>query len=191
MSSDGLDIVRVFLFRVDDGDRRKFIAKANDTSSGGGPRDLRVRPEERFWPFFKRMLSCRETVNRPRTGGTTEILVDDIVWIEGGIDQRRRLEIWPHQNKRPNECRMAKVSQWHADHLIKDDPAGGLSVLMLFQQEDGVIRLFFTTETVLKQGNWDPTVKSFSARWLQKTRGHQGPKSAFLDLKEKESYCGD
>ena len=190
MSSNALNIARLFLFRIDDGDRRKFIAKANDTDSGGGPRDLRIRPEDRFWPFFECMLSRRESKERPRTGGTTDILVDDIVINDGGAERTARLEIWPHQNNRPNECRMAKVYKWSADHLIKDDPAGGVSVLMIFQQENGLIRLFFTTETVLNTGKWDPAVKRFSSNWLQKTRQYRGPKSAFFDLKRQESYCG-
>ena len=190
MSSNRLNVVRVFLFRIDGGDRRKFIAEANDTSSGGGPRDLRVRPQDRFWPFFERMLSRRETVSRPRTHMVVEILIDQIVWAEGGEQKTSRLEIWPHQTKRPNELRMAKVDQWHAHHLIEDDPNGGLSVLMLFQQEDGVIRLFFTTETVLNLEDWDPTIKRFSRMWLKEAHRHRGAKAAFLDIEEKESFTG-
>lgn len=190
MSSSGTNIVRVFLFRIDDGDRRKFIAKANDTASGGGPRDLRIRPEDEFWPFFERLLSGRETVNRPRTGGTTEILVDEIRWKDGSGEERGRIEIWPQQSNRPNECRIAKVSRWQADHLIQNDPSGGHSVLMLFRQADGIIRLFFTTETVLRTGKWDPTVKAFANEWLDKTSVHPRPKSAFLDLMTKERYTG-
>lgn len=190
MSNDAFNVIRVFLFRIDDGDRRKFIAKANDTQSGGGPRDLRVRPEDKFWPFFERLLSERKTVKRPRQGGTTQILVGQIVWTDGSTENSGSLEIWPHQKKRPNECRIAKIYKWQTDHLIKDDPKGGISVLMLFQQQDGVIRLFFTTESVLKAGNWDPAVKSFAKAWIVEASKHNGQKSAFLDLKKKESYFG-
>ena len=190
MSSSGQNIVRVFLFRIDDGDRRKFIAKANDTDSGGGPRDLRVRPEDTIWPFFQRLVSGRETVNRPRTGGTTDILVGEIQWKDGGTERTARIEIWPHQNNRPNECRIAKVYQWGADHLIQTDSNGGQSVLMIFQQADGIVRLFFTTETVLRTGNWDTTVKSFAEEWLDNTSVYRGPKSAFLDLKNNERFTG-
>ncbi|MEQ8392311.1 MAG: hypothetical protein RIB30_15080 [Thalassospira sp.] len=192
MSSSGLNIVRVFLFRIDDGDRRKFKAKANDTDSGGGPRDLRIRPEYQFWPFFERLLPEREDVARPRTGGLAEILVGKVCWSDGSRERTGRVEIWPHQNQRLNECRIAKVSQWGVDHLIEDDPNGGLSVLMLFQQEDGVVRLFFTTETVLRTGNWDSTVKDFANKWLDKTSANsRSPKSAFLDLQNSEIYTGD
>lgn len=190
MSNSKLNIVRVFLFRIDGGDRRKFIAQANNTDSGGGPRDLRVRPEDKIWPFFERLLTGRKTVTRPRTGGTADILVGEILWKDGSSEERGRIEIWPHQDRRPNECRIAKVYQWGADHLIQTDPDGGQSVLMLFQQADGVVRLFFTTEAILRAGNWDPTVKSFASEWLDKTSVYRGPKSAFLDLISKERFTG-
>jgi hypothetical protein len=193
ISGSGLNIVRVFLFRIDNGDRRKFVAQANDTDSGGGPRDLRVRPEDKMWPFFERLLSGRERVNRPRNGGTVDILVGEILWKEmnGASEERATIEIWPFQPERPNECRIVKVNQWDAAHLIQTDPTGGQSVLMIFQQIDGDVRLFFTTETFLRTGKWDKVVQKFAIEWLDRTKTGRRPKSAFLDLNTNERYTGD
>lgn len=185
MADDSFNVVRVLLQNIEDGDRLKFVAKSNTSDTGGGARDLRFRPESEFLAFFQKMFSGRRVQRRSSKGVSSqiEILTDTILWNEGGKDVTATMEIWPSTEARPNECRIARISSFGLDGLIQDDANGGKSVFMMFQQQDGTIRLHFTTETSLKVDKWDPTIKKFASDWL-----NEGTKSAFLDLKSKERY---
>lgn len=185
MASDGLNVVRVLLQNIEDGDRLKFVARSNTADTGGGARDLRFRPEGEFLPFFRKMFPGRKVHRRTSSGVSQEIelLTGTVIWNEDGKEVSAVMEIWPSTNARPNETRIARISSYGLDGLIQDDPNGGKSVFMMFQQQDGTIRLHFTCETSLKVDNWDPTIKKFAADWLE-----EGTKSAFLDLKSKERY---
>lgn len=185
MADDGLNVIRVLFQNIEDGDRLKFVARSNTSDTGGGARDLRFRPEKKFFPFFEKMFLGRKREQRTSKGVSSEIeiLTGTVVWNEGGNEVSAMMEIWPSTAARPNECRISKVSSFGLDGLIQNDPNGGKSVLMMFQQENGTVRIFFTTETSLKDDNWDPTIKKFASEWLNK-----GTKSAFLDLQSKERY---
>ena len=67
--------------------------------------------------------------------------------------------------------------------LVKRDPSGGRSVFMLFQQRNGVVRVYFATETSLRTENWNSAVKEFASVWLD-----SGHSSAFLDLDTNEGF---
>ena len=185
MSSRSQTIERVLLQNIEDGDRRKFIAKSNDAESGGGARDLRFRPETEFLPFFRRMFRNKTTKTRKAKGVTSqiEVLSGTVTWHEPTGDKSATMEIWPATDARPNECRIARISEFALDGLIQNDPNGGRSVFMMFQQANGDIWLYFTTETSLLTQNWDPKIKKFAQDWFD-----DGCKSAFLDLVTKEQY---
>ena len=185
MRDDGLNVVRVLFQNIEQGDRLKFEAKSNISKSGGGARDLRFRPESEFLPFFQRMFPDRRMQKRSgRSGlGKIEVLRGTVLWEESGREKWATMEIWPATDARPNECRIAKISNFGLSDLIKDDPAGGKSVFMMFQLGNETIRLHFTTETGLRADDWDPTIKRFAADWMR-----EGTKSAFLDLETKEFY---
>jgi hypothetical protein len=185
MSSSGQAIIRVLFQNIEDGDRRKFEARSNDSDTGGGARDLRFRPEDEFLPFFGRMLPQKHYETRTSKGVKShiEVLSGTVTWTEPTGDKSARLEVWPSTNARPNECRIARISSFGLYGLIKTDPAGGRSVFMMFQQANKAIRLYFTTETSLRSGNWDPKIKQFASEWIA-----DGSKSAFLDLQTMERY---
>lgn len=185
MNSSSQAIERVLLQEIASGDRRKFVAKANDTDSGGGARDLRFRPETEFLPFFERMFPNRSYRVRKENGVTSQIEVLDgiVTWTEPTGDKSAKMEIWPATKARPNECRIARISEFGLDGMIQTDPKGGRSVFMMFQQANGDIRLHFTTETSLRTHNWDPKIKGFAQDWFA-----EGCKSAFLDLQTKEQF---
>lgn len=48
------EVARVIFQVIEDGDRRKFEAVSNDADTGGGARDLRFRPANRFLPVLGR-----------------------------------------------------------------------------------------------------------------------------------------
>lgn len=179
-------IVRVLLQNIEDGDRRKFIARSNDSDSGGGARDLRFRPESEFMPFFGRMFPNRSNHRRNSNGVATQITVFEgtVHWDEpNGNPSSANMEIWPSTNARPNECRIARISDFGLDGHILNDPNGGRSVFMMFQQANGTIKLYFTHETSLLSNAWDPQITDFARRWID-----DGCKSAFLDLSTNQSY---
>lgn len=185
MSSSGQAIIRILLQNIEDGDRRKFEARSNDSATGGGARDLRFRPEIEFLPFFGRMFPHKRYETRTSNGvkSQIEVLSGTVTWAEPTGDRSATMEVWPATNARPNECRIARISSFGLHGLIKTDPSGGRSVLMMFQQANNAIRLYFTTETSLRTGNWDPRIKKFAAEWIA-----NGSKSAFLDLQTMERY---
>ena len=163
-SNSGQAIIRVLLQNIEEGDRRKFIAKSNDSDTGGGARDLRFRPEREFFPFFERMFPQKR--QRPRTSkgirSQIDVLYGDVSWTEPTGEKSATMEVWPATNARPGECRIARISSFGLHPLIQNDPNGGRSVFMMFQQADRVIRLYFTTETSLLTGNWDPKITKTS-----------------------------
>ena len=185
MAGDGRAIVRVLLQNIEAGDRRKFEAKSNDSETGGGARDLRFRPEDEFLPFFGRMFPDKRFEDRTSKGVRSEIEVvsGTVVWKEPTGEKSATMEVWPATNARPGECRIARISSFDFSGLIADDSSSGRSVFMMFQQEDGTIRIHFTTETSLRNDEWDPKIKRFAKDWFA-----DGSKSAFLDLSTQEQY---
>jgi hypothetical protein len=185
VSSASNVIERVLLQNIEDGDRRKFVAKSNDSDTGGGARDLRFRPETEFLPFFRRMFTNKTYKTRKAKGNSTqiEVLSGTVSWQEPTGIKSAIMEIWPATDARPNECRIARISEFGLDGFIQTDPNGGRSVFMMFQQANGDIMIYFTTETSLRTQNWDPKIKKFAQDWFA-----DGCKSAFLDLVTREQY---
>lgn len=177
MSGSENRIVRIVMQRVDAGDLRKAKAKSNDATTGGGARDLRFNPQEKFFPFFQRMFKGR-SIQRHKT-----VCTGIVNWSDGISDRSAELAVWPPYPSRPFECKIGRVASLNIDGLIRSDPKGGRSVILIFEQGDGTIRMYFTTETSLREDGWDPRVKSFARHWLD-----SGRKSAFLDLEIGEQY---
>ena len=151
----------------------------------GGARDLRFRPSTQFFPFFERMFPGRKIEYRSSKGRRTEIevLTGNVTWRQSGVERSDQVKVWPPTEARPNECRIARISSFGLYGSIIDDPNGGRSVFMMFQQADGTVRLYFTTEISLRNDNWDPRIKTFAADWFR-----DGRKSAFLDLETGEQF---
>lgn len=185
MTSDTLNVLRLLLFDVSPGDRRKFEARSNDSPSGGGARDLRLRPEAELLPFLRDLFPHRQTILRKRKGIDTEIevLSGTVIWKDGEVERRRTLDVWPSTDSRPDEMRIARVSELGVEGLIEDDPNGGRSILMVFQQRDSTIRLHFTTETSLREADWHPAVKRFAFHWLD-----SDAKTGYVDFLSQRRY---
>ena len=180
MSVNPLSIVRVLFVNIVEGDRKKFKATSNIADTGGGARDLRFNPKSVFWPFFEDIFKKQ---NSDKKISKNEVIKITVYWHENEEEKSRIMEIWSPTKARPNEVRIAKISSFDLYDLISDDPNGGLSIFMLFQQENGIVRLHFTTETSLRKGNWHSDIKEFATHWL-KSR----VKSAFIDLEKNTSY---
>ena len=181
MGSDDTRVVRVLFQIVEQGDRLKMAARSNVAPTGGGARDLRFRPASEFLPFFKKMLP--EVVLEPRGAGQIATYRGSVSWEASGQQKSGVMTVWPATDARPNECRIARVSEFDFAGLVKNDPADGRSIFMLFQQRNGMVRVYFTTETSLKSDSWSSTIRDFARAWLATEE-----RSAFLDLETSERF---
>jgi hypothetical protein len=94
--------VKVFFQEVKEGDIRKFNEESNDSDSGGGARDLRLRPESKFWTemqdFFPTIVNSRH-----RQGSILSQSPD------GNSASTATISIMGATAARPGECRICKI----------------------------------------------------------------------------------
>jgi len=181
VASDDTQVVRVVFQILTKGDRLKMDAVSNVSDSGGGARDLRFRPETAFLPIFRKMLP--EVVLERRKAAQIETYTGKVFWEASGQERSRKMKVWPATEARENECRIGGVNHFDFSGLVKKDPGGGRSIFMLFQQRNGIVRVYFTTESSLRFENWNSTIKSFANDWMGTKH-----RSAFLDLETNERF---
>ena len=68
-------VILVVFKQLVEGDLRKFKAESNDADTGGGARDLRFRPYDRFDGAFERLFPVEELVPRRRNNKSTMVKV--------------------------------------------------------------------------------------------------------------------
>ena len=115
-------------------------------------------------PFFRKLLP--EVVLESRESTQIETYRGSVSWEASGQQKSQVMTVWPATDARPNECRIARINQFDFSGLVQKDPRGGPSILMLFQQKNGVVQAYFTTETSLRSENWHPTIKNFTEAWV-------------------------
>lgn len=103
--------VLMFFQEVKDGDVRKHSYESNDSDSGGGARDLRIRPESKFWTamasFFPQTVSMREKKG--------------LIYSQTTIDsppEVATISFMSSTTARPGECRICKIGEivaWRID----------------------------------------------------------------------------
>jgi hypothetical protein len=120
--------------RIVAGDIRKLSAESADAGTGGGARDLRFNPAEKFWPVFERMFSA---------AATKKYLDARLIW-DGEITTT---EVYPPTSARPNEARITRVNACCPAKLIPPD--NEVFIFILIQGEDGVHASFMTKQQVL------------------------------------------
>lgn len=186
-------VARIVFQHIEDGDRRKFAAVSNDADTGGGARDLRFRPANRFMPVFGLMFPGREA--RVRNRGDAQpaslTLVSGMILTPQAAlpDERgpRPIKIWPETDARPGECRISRVNRYGFSALLPPAQGEGKVILMLIQTYDGQVTAWFTTEHLVRNSpNWDVQVRDFAVRWLD-----TDSKCAFLDLERAEEFMND
>ena len=181
VASNDTQVVRVVFKILTEGDRLKMDAVSNISQTGGGARDLRFRPESEFLPIFKKMLP--EVAPEQRNSTQIETYRGPVVWNASGQEKSRVMTVWPATNARPDECRIVRINRFDFSGLAEKDSEGGSSIFMLFQQRNGVVRVYFTTETSLKSEDWNSTIKNFATDWMQTNY-----RSGFLDLETKKRF---
>lgn len=200
----GPDEVRRILVReVLPGDERKFVARSNDSPSGGGARDLRLRPDSEFVAFIARMFPNTRKVARTVNGvsGSGIVHHGKLHWVAADGVKDAPIEIWQATNARPGEMRIAKVHNFDLSSELAalklgraslkqpDDvpPAQRVRLLLLFVELwSGRIFPAFAFSDSLNDPAWDPKVSAFLKRCLSFSSGRNAA-SGWIDL-ELGSY---
>lgn len=183
-------VLRLVVREIVPGDRRKFTATSNDVDTGGGARDLRFRPEDKFAPVFARMFPTTKTVTSRRGGAAVQLQVHtgQIRWPsvptpgQAPPYQTGQAEIWPSTNARPGELRLVRVHEYGFSPLLPPLQVNGKTVMMLIQETQGVV-VRFTTEASIRTNNWHRSIKPFLLRWLD-----SDSLSGFIDLQTGEEF---
>ena len=176
-------VKRAVFYDIYPGDRLKLDAKSNIAKSGGGARDFRFSPQEEFIPVFGEILKGRLIrVTHGKKVGRRQVTVFTgiVLWHDPKVTPPERsgpMLFWPANQRRKTEARIGTVHRLGLSHLVKNDPNGGKSVFLLLELADGSARVWFTTETSLRNDKWHPSIKAFATRWMD-----GGAKSGFIDL---------
>lgn len=157
--------------RIVAGDIRKLSAESADAGTGGGARDLRFNPAEKFWPVFERMFSAV---------ATKKCLGACLIW-DGEITNT---EVYPPTSARPNETRITRVNACCPAKLI---PAENEEfIFILIQGEDGVHASFMTKQQVL-DNRFSLELESVLIRAIEYSETTKVP-IGFVDLENHVQY---
>ena len=181
------DVHRFFFHEITPGDRRKFEARSNDSTTGGGARDLRF-PNDAFGPLMQRMFP-HATGRTTRNDG--QITEGGLRWIdETGAEQMDNVEYWPPTDARPTEGRLARIHEIVG--LRERLPAPGEDRVFLILAQDSNDRVFaeFVRESELHDPAFeravaDPILDCIAAVSHRKNAHVQGS----VDFIAHRQYC--
>ncbi len=178
-------VYRVFL----PGDLRKAQAESADSDSGGGARDLRLRPHAEFGDVFSRMFPGRQTRLQKRGGQqrSVEIYVGRFSWSSEGDMHSREAEYWPPTPARPNEGRVARIYSYPPLTATLPEDQERPVVLLVQDARPGVWP-YLVTEKSLRSGEWDPAVSGPIVDCLDAHPQPRAPRG-FVDFELGERRC--
>lgn len=157
-----IGVKRIIFREVMPGDLRKFTATSADADSGGGARDFRFTPFNKFDGVFARALPGRAVKTRVRNGLRTEVtLYTATVRIprKNGTTATRELRFEPPTTARDGEGRLAQLSKFGLEPPSNE----GRFLLLIIDEGAGGIVTFYS-EQDLANGQWHPTVNDFFAQ---------------------------
>ena len=94
----------MFFYEIKEGDVLKQRAKSNKSSSGGGARDLRIRPADKFTAILGQMF--------PEKTSREGVLEGTIHWIDGRDEvHQATIKFWRPTDARPGEARIGRIHQ--------------------------------------------------------------------------------
>lgn len=192
---------RMLLREILPGDRRKFLARSNDAPSGGGARDLRIRPGDAFAPFMARMFPDTEPVKRKlksaSPAGTAR--VGTMHWFvtmsDGQVEERSaKVTAWESTDSRKGELRLATVHRYGlAEQLeaisptLKSHDRPQRVLLLLIQNKNNRIYPQFVTEAYFTDEAWEENVRAFLDRCLRAAKGRSAA-CGWIDFEDGTSF---
>ena len=171
--------IRIVLYKkIVPGDIRKFRAESNDTDSGGGARDLRFSPANRFFPILKRMF--------PNEGPNGRFYTGELHW-----------RLWPTTHvtvhaptrSRPNEVRIAKIHECFPRDAVPNDATDCILILLL--DENFEVWAYFTSEYSLRTQGWHSRIKDGVLGGLEARRNSLVTPVGYLDFENGDEYTNE
>ncbi len=200
----GSGAVKRFVFKeLKDGDIRKFNATSADSDSGGGARDQRFSPYDKFDAVFKAMFKgAPEQKKRKKKDGSVEVLTVYVSPVAVHADDTHHtnlsmevqhggapylietLRYWPPTEVRANEGRLGEVSK-----LDLAPPRKKGRVFLLIAEDDTALspRLMFVTEQDVKAKVWEKSINDFFETLLE-TPPATNAVMGYKDLVNKTSW---
>jgi len=172
-------IARIVYKEILEGDRRKFEAQSNDAQTGGGARDLRFRPYDKFLPVFERLFPDKDE---------NDICVGRFTWMEGKKQDSNDAFFHPPTNARPNEGRIASVDKFLPLNSLPPQE-DGTTILMIIQRDDGTVWPSFTTDVSLASGAWHEAVSNIVLTCLRAHRRAGVSCCGYIDYETSEVFC--
>ena len=158
--------------RIVPGDIRKLSADSADSGTGGGARDLRFNPADKFWPVFEQMFT--------KVPGK-KFLDATLIWSDGATTTT---EVAPPTPSRSNEARITRVNACCPENQL---PSGTEeSLFILIQTVEGTYAFFMTRQDILSSG-FTSELESFLIRALEYSENTKVP-TGFVDLAHDFQY---
>lgn len=171
-SLNNLDVKLVIYKRIVEGDLSKFTATSNITPSGGGARDLRFSPADKFFPVFQRMFTQNGS-----------ILSGYFSWANH-VDTK--VEIHSPTNARPNEVRIGRIHECFPQSVIPNNSSD--CILLIVLDSTGKVSPYFTSQYSLQHDNWHPAIKNPILEGLNAQRSAKTTAMGYVDIENGRSY---
>lgn len=182
----GANVKRIIFREVMPGDLRKFTATSADADTGGGARDFRFTPFNKFDGVFARALPGRANESRVRNKVRTSVTLytaNASVPRKDGTAATRELRFEPPTTARGGEGRLAQLSKFGLEPPTQQ----GRFLLLIIEDAGGNIIITFYSEHDLAGGKWHPTVNAFFKKVFttpQKKNSNQG----FIDFERNTQW---
>lgn len=160
--------------RIVAGDLSKFTATSNVTQSGGGARDLRFSPAEKFLPIFQRMFTACDETGKLR---------GFFSWAD---HENTEVFIHPPTSSRPNEVRIGCIHECFPANVIPDSAVD--CILLIVLDNNGRIYPYFTSQQSLQHDNWHPAIKNPILEGLNARRSAKITAMGYIDVANERSY---
>lgn len=182
----GASVKRIIFREVMPGDLRKFTATSADANTGGGARDFRFTPFNKFDGVFARALPGRAKEPRVRNNVRTSVTLytaNVSVPRKNGTAATRELRFEPPTTARDGEGRLAQLSKFGLEPPTNE----GRFLLLIIEDAGGNVIVTFYSERDLASGKWHPTVNGFFENVFatpQRKNANQG----FIDLERNTQW---
>jgi hypothetical protein len=182
------EIKRLVFREVLPGDTLKFAAKSNkQKAAGGGARDFRYRPYNKFDNIFGKILKQRSKVTRRRNKKSVSVGIyyDNATLVQNGINTPKVLEFEPPTTARKGEGRLTKLSS-----LGLSVPKGeGRVYLLVWQTGDDKVWFGFATQTQLEAKAWFKEINDFLLACMHAHRRAGNAAQGFMDFETSHTFC--
>lgn len=195
-NTSGQQVARILYKEILAGDLRKILATANDSPTGGGPRDFRFGSYKKLLPVIQHMFPGIEKKDRKRGKkvGKIDVFKGVFYWqgTAGGPIISKDSFFEPPTDVRRSEGRIACVHEYACFDIarIPHGGEGNRVLILLIQLMDGKVWPHFAEEKSLRTpGVWDSAVANEIIKCLDAKRAERNAVIGYRDFTAGLSYC--